>query len=1144
MKKAQLFGFNLLFLWGMMGGQIVLPSGVRTTENYVFSRQYLEPTTSSSMVAKQLQNVTYHDGLGRAFQNISIKSTPLQKDLITPRAYDGFSRETMQFLPLPQVQSLNGAPFAVINTSNAAVLYHDTNRLFEQNVLEPPPRSRLLEKRIPGEPWENKPALYSYSTNSLEEVLNLMAQTSWINGVNVSTLVLAQSSKFYLPGSLRKITRKDQDGSTLAEFRDFENRLLLRRHYTDEGNQDTYFVYNEYGQRAFNISPLASTTLYLKAPGSVLTSEDPLLAELAQSYRYDTWGREAEFRDFGKSWTYQVFDKADRLVLSQDGELGISNKWNYYKYDGLGRLIYQGIYQSNYSYGSPGRASEQMAVNLLSNNFEVRNTTGSPFNGINLFYSTSSAYPTSNFTVEEIHYYDSYPPQSDFPLGMYLGSIEGQPLLLSKSVAGQGVLSTNSLEVAQFVKSLEQDMWQKSYFYYDHKQRLIAHYEVLPGGGYTKKHLKLNFSGQNERITTLHKRLASELEHSVVENFTYDHSGREVSHTHQIGLNPPEMLSVIVYDELGQRAQMKLGGTTSSPLQILSYKYNIHGWLERINSVESMSSHLFALSLYYNATSPTFSSNPRFNGNISLTEWATLYPNSDQKLRAYAFEYDKANRLVQSQYYQKEQSLIKSTLYDEHISYDLNGNINTLVRYSDPLAQGIAEKIDDLQYTYKNNGLSNKIHRIMPPTGVANNPKGYNALGLAYSYDHNANITSSKDTDIEAILYNRLNLPSQIAKMSDTLRYEYLADGRKLNLQHQNTGTIYHGDFLYKIQGLSSTLTYIKTSQGYFDISRNAYIYNYVDHLGSVRLSFWKNGSGTLEVLEESNYYPFGLQHEGYNNAAILTDYPYKFNGKELQVEIGMYDYGARYYMPSIGRWINVDPLAEKMPSWSPYAYAFDNPIIFTDPDGREPEHIDPSKIFEKNKDGSYKNPNLVKAWNHYATSKEGIAFLSKYAAPNQKVAGVQYGKDGGEYHNKGVDLIVGGFGLTNDYNSTNLLPASGMTVNNITQDGVDITVDILGSGSAYSNLETIIHETVIHAEKSAIDYSDNKKIDQSAGYDKDLVNFGKKNNYSKRYYDHYQERRDNKRLQIGVPIIKSFNQKNNIKKSDTDIKNDMKYGD
>ena len=115
-------------------------------------------------------------------------------------------------------------------------------------------------------------------------------------------------------------------------------------------------------------------------------------------------------------------------------------------------------------------------------------------------------------------------------------------------------------------------------------------------------------------------------------------------------------------------------------------------------------------------------------------------------------------------------------------------------------------------------------------------------------------------------------------------------------------------------------------------------MYNYTDHLGNTRLSYFKNGSGA-EIIEESNYYPFGLKHEGYNVLSGNPAYKYKYNGKELQ-ETGMYDYGARFYMPDIGRWGVVDPLAEQYRRHSTYAYAVNNPIRFIDPDGMSVQDI------------------------------------------------------------------------------------------------------------------------------------------------------------------------------------------------------------
>jgi len=140
-------------------------------------------------------------------------------------------------------------------------------------------------------------------------------------------------------------------------------------------------------------------------------------------------------------------------------------------------------------------------------------------------------------------------------------------------------------------------------------------------------------------------------------------------------------------------------------------------------------------------------------------------------------------------------------------------------------------------------------------------------------------------------------------------------------------------------------------------------------------VSYKRNVQNVLEIVEENNYYPFGLLHKGYNHYVPgSVKNLYKYNGKELQDELGLnfYDYGARNYDPALGRWMNIDPLAEQMRRHSPYNYAFNNPIYFIDPDGMAPTDI----IFlARNKDGSTKDKLQYRNGNFYHNNGKGARY-------------------------------------------------------------------------------------------------------------------------------------------------------------------------
>ena len=111
---------------------------------------------------------------------------------------------------------------------------------------------------------------------------------------------------------------------------------------------------------------------------------------------------------------------------------------------------------------------------------------------------------------------------------------------------------------------------------------------------------------------------------------------------------------------------------------------------------------------------------------------------------------------------------------------------------------------------------------------------------------------------------------------------------------------------------------------------KDIYFYH-SDHLGSTSYITDANGEATQFVC----YKPYGEALVDEHNTSY--EQPWKFNGKELDTETGLYYYGARYYEPVLAMWYGVDALAEKYPSMGGYVYCAGNPVKLVDVDGNEP---------------------------------------------------------------------------------------------------------------------------------------------------------------------------------------------------------------
>ncbi len=950
-----------------------------TTENYIKTTTYKIETTSSigsPTAAQAMVEINYIDGLGRIKQKIEHAQSGNGDDLVTPIVYDGFGRQIKEYLPYEQSASLNfdGSAEASASSFYNTLEYDNTTNPYTEKEIEISPLGRVLKQAAPGTDWEmgsGHEVKFSYETNASSELYYFTVSLSGSD----PTLVY---EGYYPDGELYKTVTKDEnweaaDGQsgTMTQYTDKMGRMILKRIYEGTQKIDTYYVYDDYGNLSFVLSPKLSEQII--SGGSLVGNHAYLLDELGYQYRYDHRNRMIRKQLPGKHQEFMVYDILNRVTavgpsLSPFGDG--AEGWLHTKYDIHNRVVY-----TLWKQGTVDLLTQETLSNAPVTYISENRTSGaSTVNNVSFNYS-NSVEPTSGYHVLTVNYYDDY-EYTGAPASIPTTVGEGDSdVYYNKTTHIPTGLSTGNwtrvLETSAQTNAIE------SYSLYDKKSRPVRVKITHPSNGYTQVDTKYDFTGNTVYAQTKHKKDAAASVLTLKDTYTYNDQERVVSHTHKSASATPQLMTYNEYDALGRLIEKKTGGTNtsgSSGLQHVDYKYNVRGWLTDINNVASLAQSgdpldLFAFQINYTEVTDAINGavEELYNGNIAETFWRT---SSDNVRRKYGFSYDDQNRIRDAYYQIPGATVPRANSYNASYSYDKNGNLMTLERNGEQDDANNVIPIDDLVYSYDDG------NKLMIVKDLENFSAGYDDAHTTtgqddFAYDTYGNLTLDKDKDITAINYNHLNLPTEITfGGGGTIEYLYDAAGIKLKKTVTDGTDIditeYVDGFHYTGNQTNVNLDFFPTAEGYVKVIVNDlggtvynYVFQYMDHLGNIRMKYGQDPQNNyaLTILEEDHYYPYGLSHEGYNgnhrvfdivggnitltpvNSYLGDTYTYGFGGKEEQKEFGiaMYDFGARNYDPALGRWMNIDPLAEKMRRHSPYNYAFNNPILFTDPDGMAP---------------------------------------------------------------------------------------------------------------------------------------------------------------------------------------------------------------
>ena len=793
----------ILSLITMLSGLFPMQVSAQSlSNNYVQIRTYLEAGNAS----KCMDQIQYFDDLGREEQLVLKQFAPNGQDLVSGVQYDSYGRKWREFIP---VQSIYSTGSHVSGFSEQAVKYAGDASPYKEIDYEDSPLERVLSETGAGDAWysagKKKRNGYFVNDASANGLLSARHYT-----ISSDYSIMQGSPSIYAAGELRVILSVGEDNDSTLTFTDKQQHTILVRQRNKGISHDTYYVYNDYGLLCYVLPPQLDGKIDVASLGLY-----------GYSYKYDDRDRCIEKKLPGCEPVSLVYDRADRLVLEQNGVQKAKNCWTVHKYDRLGRLLYSFEHTDT----TPIATLREKLKSICAEE------TDSGTNYLGIGYTNTTVSWGTDLQLLLVNYYD------DYKFLESLGSTESSYLAYQVK-SGYGTRSDYADGLQTGSRSYLLDgsgKYTVFAMYYDQKERLVQRHSVNVRGGYEKEYYAYSFTGKSLHHYYSHYggNGGSTFNREYV--YSYDMADRLTEVRYSLNGGTQIVLYDNSYDGYGRLQRRSYNANVYSS----SYVYNIRNWLTAISGSK------FTQNLYYHTGNGT----PCYGGNISSMTWKS---GNESTLRGYKFSYDGLNRLLTAVYGEGSAIGTNVNRFTEQVTnYDKNGNILGLKRYGQTTASTYGF-IDNLTMTLTGNQLK-VVNDAVTATAYNNGFefKDGTKLTKEYSYDANGNLTEDSNKNITSIQYNCLNLPNKVVfKDGSTIAYIYGSDGTKLRTIHKiggaTTTTDYCGNVIYE----NGTAKRMLAEVGYVTLSDKKPHYYLQDHQGNDRVVINESGS-----VEEVNHY-------------------------------------------------------------------------------------------------------------------------------------------------------------------------------------------------------------------------------------------------------------------------------------------------